>query len=113
MAVAGDLVVGVDEGAGYAVERLLEVVRRGYTFGEGDGVIAEVCFGVEEDGFVDQVLLDEGTVELSSALEQNAEDLSLGEGAEDGGEAEAAGVFGYGLDVDSSVGELCDFFARG
>jgi len=46
--------------------------------GEGDALIAKFGFGEEEDGFVDEVLADEGAVEMRAALEEEAEDISLG-----------------------------------
>ncbi len=97
MEVAGDAGVGAVGGAGDAVEGLLEEVGGGDALGEGDGLVAELGFGVEEDGFVDEVLAEEGAVEVRAAFEQEAEDVALGEGGEDGGEAEAAGVVGDGV----------------
>ena len=68
----------------------------------GAFVVAEFGLGVEEHGLIDQVLLEEGTVQVGAALEQEAEDVALGEGGEDGGEAEASGV----------VGDVMDFYAE-
>ena len=66
---------------------MLEEVGRGEAFGEGDGLVAKLGLGVEEDGFVDEVLAEEGSVEVGAALEQDAKDVALGEGGEDSGEA--------------------------
>ncbi len=79
-------------------ERLLEELRTGEVLGEGDCAAAQGLFGVEEDGLVDEVLGEEGSVEVGAALEQEAEEIALGEEIEDGGKAEAAGVLGKDLD---------------
>lgn len=84
MEVAGDAGVGVDEGAGDAVEGLLEVIRGEDALSERDGLVAEFCLGVEEDGFVDEVLAEKGSVEVRAALEEEAEDVALGEDFENG-----------------------------
>jgi len=66
-------------------------------------LIAEFCWGIEEDGFVDEVLAEERAVEVRTAFEEDAEDVAFGESGEDGGEAEASVV----------VGDLVDFHAEG
>jgi hypothetical protein len=67
-------------------------LRRGDALGEGDGLVTEFGLGVEEDGFVDEVLLEERAVEVRAAFEEDAEDVALGESGEDGGEVEVARV---------------------
>ena len=94
MEVAGDAGVWAVGGAGDASERLLQEVGGGDALGEGNGLVAEFGLGVEQDGFVDEVLAEEGAVEVRAALEQEAEDVALGEGGENRGEAEAAGIVG-------------------
>ena len=64
MEVAGDGGVWTVGGSGDAVEGLFEEVGRGDALGEGDGLIAEFGFGVDEDGFVDEVLAEECAVEV-------------------------------------------------
>jgi len=111
MEVAGDAGVGAVAGARYAVEGFLKQGRGGDALGEGDGLVAEFGLGVDQDGFVDQILLEEGAVEVGAALEQEAEDIALGECGEDGREAEASGVVGDGFDLCAEVGEGSDFLA--
>ena len=59
MEVAGDAdVFALAVGEGFAlglVQLLLQDVGRGVVVGEGDGVGAELGFGVVEDGAVDEV----------------------------------------------------------
>jgi hypothetical protein len=98
---AGDTGVGAVGGSGDAVEEPLEEVGGGDALGEGESLVAELGFGVEEDGFVGEVLAEEGAVELRAALEEEAEDVAFGEGGEDGGEAEASGVIGDLVDLDA------------
>ncbi len=105
MEVAGDGGVRTVGCSGDAVEGLLEEVRGGDTLGEGDGLIAEFGFGVDEDGFVDEVLAEESTVEVRAAFEEEAEDVAFGEGGEDCGEAEASGVIGDLVDLDAERAE--------
>jgi hypothetical protein len=90
---------------GDAMERLLEEVGGGDPLGEGDGLVAQFGFGVDEDGFVDQVLPQEGAVEVRAAFEEEAEDVALGEGGENDGEAEASGVIGDFLNLDAEIAE--------
>jgi hypothetical protein len=99
--VAGDAGVGAVGCSGDAVEEPLEEVGGGDALGEGESLVAELGFGVEEDGFVGEVLAEEGAVELRAALEEEAEDVAFGEGGEDGGEAEASGVIGDLVDLDA------------
>jgi hypothetical protein len=80
MEVAGDTGVGAIGGPGDAVERLLEEVGGGDALGEGDGLVAELGFGVHKEGFVDEVLLEERAVEVGAAFEEEAEDVAFGEG---------------------------------
>ena len=101
MEVAGDGGVRAEGGSGDAVEGLLEEIGGGDALGEGEGLVAKFGFGVEEDGFVGEVLAQEGAVELRAALEEEAEDVAFGEGGEDGGEAEASGVIGDLVDLDA------------
>jgi hypothetical protein len=108
--IAGDARVGTDESTGYAVEGLLDDAGRGDALRERDGIVAEFGFGVEEDGFVDEVLNEEGSVEMRATLQQETEDFSFREGVEDRREAEASGVLGDGFDVDfmaCEFGDLC------
>jgi len=109
--VAGDAGVGAVAGAGDAVEGLLKHIRGGDTLGEGDGLVAEFGFGVDQDGFVDQILLEEAAVEVGAALEQEAEDVALGECGEDGGEAKASSLVGDCFNLCAMVGERGDFGA--
>jgi len=51
--IAGDEGVGANECTGDTVERLLEVIRRGDSLSERDGLVAEFGLGVEENGLVD------------------------------------------------------------
>jgi len=106
--VAGDTAVGAEGGAGDVVERLLEVGWRSNSMGEGKGLIAELCLGVEENGLVDEVLAEEGSVEVRAGFEKDAEDLSFGEYLEDGGKREAACVIGDDLDLDAVFAEIVD-----
>ncbi len=78
---------GAEGGARNAAKGLLEEVGRGEALGEGDGLVAQLGLGVEEDGFVDEILAEEGSVKVGAALEQDAKDVALGEGGEDSGEA--------------------------
>jgi len=94
------------------VQGVFEEVRGAYALGEGDRLVAEFGLGVEEDGFVDEVLLEEGAVEVEAALEQEAEDVALGECGEDGGKAEASGVVGYGFYLGAEICEGGDFGFR-
>ena len=66
-------------------EGLLEDLRRGNSFGEGDGLIAKPGFGIEKDGLIDKVLAEERAVEVRAAFEQNAEDVASGESRESSG----------------------------
>ena len=111
--IPGDADVRAVVGAGDAAEGLFEEVGRGDAFGEGDGLIAQFSFGVDEDGLVGQVLAEEGTVEVSAALEEDAENVAFGEGREDGREAEAAGVVGDMGDFDAEGAEGGGFCRRG
>jgi hypothetical protein len=103
--VAGDADVWAEGGSGEAVEGLLEEKRGGDALGEGEGLVAELGFGVEKDGFVGEVLTEESTVEVRAAFEEKAEDVAFGEGREDGGKAEAAGVIGDLIDFDAESAE--------
>lgn len=105
MDVAGDAGVGAVAGLGDAAERLLEEIRGGDASGEGDGFGSKFGLRVEEDGFVDEVLGEEGSVEVGAAFEEQAEEVALGECGEDGGEAEVFGVVGDGRDFDSEFSE--------
>ena len=108
--VAGDAGVSPVSGSGDAVEEPLEEVGGGETLGEGDGLVAELGFGVGEDGFVGQVLAEEGAVEVRAAFEEEAEDVAFGEAGEDCGETEASGVIGNLVDLDAESaesGSLC------
>jgi hypothetical protein len=92
------------------VEEPLEEVGGREALGEGDGLVAELGFGVEENCFVGQVLAEEGAVEVRAAFEKEAEDVAFGEAGEDSGEAEASGVIGdlFDLDAESAEsGSLC------
>jgi hypothetical protein len=100
--VAGDAYIRAVGGAGEAVERLLEELWRGESLGERKGVVSEFGLGVDEDGFVDEVLLEERAVEVRAAFEEGAEDVAFGESGEDGREAETSVV----------VGDLVDFYAE-
>ena len=99
--VAGDAGVWPVADAGDPAEGLLEEVRRGDSLSEGDCLVAQLGLGVDEDGLVDQVLAEEGTVEVRAALEEEAENVALGEGGEDGGKAESASVAGDLVDLDA------------
>lgn len=78
MDVAGDAGVGTVAGLGDAAERLLEEIRGGDASGEGDGFGSKFGLRVEEDGFVDEVLGEEGSVEVGAAFEEQAEEVALG-----------------------------------
>jgi hypothetical protein len=103
--VTGDAGVRTVGGSGDAVEEPLEEVGGGEALGEGDGLVAKLGFGVEEDGFVGQVLTEEGAVEVGAALEEEAEDVAFGEGGENCWEAEAAGVIGDLVDLNAESAE--------
>jgi len=62
--VASDSRVGIDEFAGYAGERLLEVIGGGDALREADSLFAQLDLRVEEDGLVDEVLTEECPVEV-------------------------------------------------
>jgi hypothetical protein len=81
-------------------EGLLEDLRRGDSVREGDGLLAEPGFGVEENGLIDKVLAEERAVEVRAAFEQDAEDIAFGESGEGGGQAEAPIVVRNLVDVD-------------
>jgi hypothetical protein len=113
--IAGDAGVWTVGGAGDAVERLLEEIGGGDALGEGEGLFAQFGVGVDEDSFVGEILEQEGTVKVRAAFEEEAEDVALGEGGEDGGEAEASGVVGDRLDLDAERAEgggLCRWGER-
>jgi hypothetical protein len=82
--IAGDAGVWTVGGSGDAVQRLLEEIGGGDALGEGEGLIPQFGVGVDENGFVYQVLAQERAVEVRAAFEEEAEDLSFGEGGEDG-----------------------------
>ncbi len=103
--VAGDANVRTEGLSSDAVERLLEEVRGGDALGEGEGLVAKLSFGVDEHGFVGQVLAEEGAVEVRAAFEEEANDVAFGKGGEDGGEAEATRVIGYLVDIDAERAE--------
>jgi hypothetical protein len=103
--VAGDADVWAEGGSSYTVERLLEEKGGGDALGEGEGLVAELGFSVEEDSFVGEVLAEESTVEVRAAFEEETEDVAFGEGGEDGGKAEAAGVIGNLIDFDAEGAE--------
>ena len=108
MEVAGDAGVGAEGGAGDAVEGLFEGLGEGMPWAKGMA-FRLVGFGVEEDGFVDEVLMEECSVEVRAAFEEEAEDVAVGEGGEDCGEAEVSGVVGDGFDLSAEFGEGGDF----
>jgi hypothetical protein len=93
---------GAEGDAGGAAERLFEEERGGDVIRKGDSVVAELCFGVEEDGFVDKVLTDEGSVQPGAGFDEEAEDLAIREGFEDGGKAEVAVIGGQSEDLGSA-----------
>jgi hypothetical protein len=103
--VAGDAGVRTVASASDAVERLLEEIGGGEALGEGEGLVAKLGFGVDEDGSVGQVLAEEGAVEMRAAFEEEAENVAFGEGGEDRREAEAAGVIGDLVDLDAESAE--------
>ena len=111
--VAGDAGVGSEVGAGGAMQRLLEEVRRGNALGKGKRVRAKFGLGVEEDSFVDEILGEEASVEAGAALEQEVEDVAGCECFEDCGEADMAGfLFGDDLDFRSGFADGFNFFER-
>ena len=59
---------------------------------KGIAWVAKFGWGVEEDGFVDEVLSEELAVEVRAAFEEEAEDVAIGEDGESRGETEASGV---------------------
>ena len=69
-------------------------------------MFAQLDLRVEENGFVDEVLAEEGSVEVGAGLEEDAKDIAFREGIEDGGQGEASGVFGDGFDVDVARGQV-------
>jgi hypothetical protein len=83
--IAGDAGVWTVGGSGDAVERLFEEIGGSDALCEGEGLFAQFGVGVDEDDFVYQVLAQERAVEVRAAFEEEAEDLALGEGGEDGG----------------------------
>ena len=67
MKIAGDKSIGAEGGAGDAVEGLLEEIRRRDALCEGDGLIAQLCLGVNENGLIDEVLKSRKTSALRAA----------------------------------------------
>jgi len=111
--VAGDADVWAEGGSGEAVEGLLEEKGGGDALGEGEGLVAKFGFGVEEDGFVGEVLAEECAVEAGAAFEEEAEDVAFGESGEGRGEAESAGVIGDSFDLDAERAEGGGLFVGG
>jgi hypothetical protein len=111
--VAGDAGVWAVGGSGDAVEGLLEEVGGGDAFGEGKGLVAQFGVGVDEDGFVGEVLAEESTVEVGTAFEEEADDVAFGESGEDGVEAEASSVIGDSFDLDAERAEGGGLFVWG
>ena len=73
-----------------AAQALFEEEGRGDAGGEGEGVVAELGLGVEEDGLVDQTLGEEGAVDVGAGFDEEAGEVAAGELLEHGGEAEVA-----------------------
>ena len=107
--IAGDAGVGAKGCSVGAVEESLEEIGGGETFGEWEGLVAELGFGVEEDGFVGEILAKECTVEVRAAFEEDTEDVAFGEGGEDCGETEASCVIGDLVDLDAERTESGGF----
>ena len=64
MEVAGDGGVGAVGCADDVVEGLLELLERRASLCEGDRLVAELSWGMEENHFVDERLTEEGAVEV-------------------------------------------------
>jgi hypothetical protein len=105
MEVAGYAGVRAIAGAGNSAKRLLEEIGRRDALREGNCLVSQLSFGVDQDGFVDQILAEEGAVEVRAALEQEADHVALGEDSEDGRKAETSGVIGNGDDFGAVVFE--------
>ncbi len=89
MEEAGDADI-VAEGAFTDGEKaLFEGKGSGSICGERNCTGAQFGFGVEEDGLVDEVLLEEGSVEGGAGFEEEAADSELIEVPEDLGEGKA------------------------
>jgi hypothetical protein len=96
--VAGDTGVRRVVDAGDPGEQLFEDAGGDNTVGERDCLVAQRGFGVEEHGFVDELLAEERAVEVRAALEEEAQDVSFGQSGEDGGKTEAPVVVGDPID---------------
>ena len=64
---------------------------------------------MEEYGFVDEVVLEECSVEVGAAFEEKAENVAFGQGGEDSGKAEASCVVGDPVDLHIEYAESCGF----
>jgi len=84
-----------------AKQRLFEDGGTVDTLRERESLIAELCVRVKENGFVYEVLSKEGTVEVRTSFEEDAEDLALGEHGEDGGKREATGMVGDDFNLNA------------
>jgi hypothetical protein len=67
---------------------------------------------VDKDDFVDEVLAEEGAVEVGAAFEEKAQDVAIGECGESRGETEASGVAWDDLDLGAPLGEGVDLGYR-
>jgi hypothetical protein len=111
--VAGNGGVGAVGGLGNAAELLLHKMRGGDAFREGDCLVAEFGISVEEDGFVDEILTEECAVEVRAALEEEAEDVALGECGEDSWKTETTAVVGNVIDLDAKRSQCGGLRGRG
>jgi hypothetical protein len=108
--VAGQAGVRPEDSTRGAVKGLLEEIRGGDAFGERERPGAQLCLGVEEDGFVCEVLPDAGSVEVTATLEEDAENIAFGKDFENFREAETAVLFGERLDFRSGIAKSFAIF---
>jgi hypothetical protein len=81
--IAGDTGVEVKGSSRNAMEGVFEFSGGWDAFCKRDCIFAQSYSCVEEDGFIDEILEAERTIEMRTGFEKNAEDLPFSEFCQD------------------------------
>ena len=111
--ITGDTGVEVKGCSRNAMEGVFEFSGGWEAFRKWDCVLAQSYPCVEEDGFIDEILEEERTVEMGTGFEKDAEDLPFCEFCQDSGEGKVASGIGDDLNLDALLRERFDLIWGG